>query len=241
MQEYFGKSAKTYKQTNGKQIILNPAIELEVPVANTKGMKFLDVGCGNGDFAELAKRKGYEYYGFDYSADMVKIAKENFPKADIRQLDAKKFANAYNRIFDVILLSMLFTTYTRRQDIAITLSESAKLLSDGGIIVIGTAHPCYDPYMQKGMLNRSDIEANFTDYYNSGERFIINKDIDGNIFRFEDYHWTLSDYVQSITDSGLKLRKINECKPDITKKTVDRLYYESKKQYPTFILLVCTL
>lgn len=238
MKEYFGNSAKTYKQTNGKQIILNPAISFEIPKAKSKGGNFLDVGCGNGDFHELASEKGYTYFGLDYSEDMVEITKSRFPNCDIRKLDARSFAKEYKVKFDIVLMSMIFTVFDKYEDIIIALEEGKEVLSKDGQLLVGIAHPCYDPYMQKGMLNRSDVEGEFTDYYSSGSTFIINKKIGDETFRFEDFHWTLADYVNAIDKAGLRLKRINECKPDISKKYIDPEYFEKKKSFPTFLLLI---
>jgi len=77
--QYTGIGAKSYQQTNGKLIFLNPAIERAIPRIKNNEAAFLDIACGSGDFAPMAISKGYKYFGLDNAPDMIKIALNIIP------------------------------------------------------------------------------------------------------------------------------------------------------------------
>ncbi|MEI6266979.1 MAG: class I SAM-dependent methyltransferase [bacterium] len=47
-----------------------------------KNMNVLDLGCGNGRLYEFLTSKGARYTGLDLSPDLIKIAKNKYPKGD---------------------------------------------------------------------------------------------------------------------------------------------------------------
>lgn len=99
MKEYFGKTSQVYQQTDGKRLILIPAFYRNIPNALKSDQKLLDVACGHGDFYELAKEKGYTYYGLDISKDMIDEAKRNFPDGRYLVSSAISFSRKYNERF----------------------------------------------------------------------------------------------------------------------------------------------
>jgi SAM-dependent methyltransferase len=237
MDEYTGKSAKKYSQTESKLMRLFPALNRTIPRRN-KGF-FLDVGCGFGDYSEEVVGKGYRYYGIDVSADMIARARTSYPGLHFQVSDARTFSEKFNVKFDVVLLSMVICTLENKNDIANVFRECVKVLKDGGVIVIGDLFPPLDPYMQKFLFDRNDIETDFDGYFSSGKMFIAHKKLSTGNFDFVDHHWTLSDYFDSIKKAGMTIDTIDECKTDPKDKYIDPKYYERTKFFPTFMVLAC--
>ena len=50
-------------------------------IANLSGKKVLDVGCGAGQITDYLTQKGFEVTGLDFSHELLKIAKRNFPNS----------------------------------------------------------------------------------------------------------------------------------------------------------------
>jgi 2-polyprenyl-3-methyl-5-hydroxy-6-metoxy-1,4-benzoquinol methylase len=62
MKEYYGKSAKNYKQPSDKYIRLFPAIERVLGKINLAGNTVLDVGCGDGILFQMFSGRGFDIY-----------------------------------------------------------------------------------------------------------------------------------------------------------------------------------
>lgn len=235
MEEYVGAKARNYAQTTGKTNLLFPAIERHLPNSKGASAKLLDVGCGEGSVAKLAESKEYEYYGLDASQDMLNLAKASFPKGNYLRSSSIEFAHKYREKFDVIIISMLFPVFDSAHKIKKTLLECKKVLKPEGIILIGVTHPAYDWYMQFDILGKSGVTTNFKGYFNSGQKFCIRKPAKNGEMIFEDYHWTIADYFNCITEASLKLKSIDECMPV---NIIDKETLKEKQRFPTYLLLV---
>ncbi|MDQ8005958.1 MAG: methyltransferase domain-containing protein [Pedobacter sp.] len=70
------------------------------------GEHILDVGCGTGDLAAKIQEAGATVSGVDASADMVELAKREYPTIQFEQKDAA--ALDYNREFDAVFSNATF-------------------------------------------------------------------------------------------------------------------------------------
>lgn len=70
------------------------------------GENILDVGCGTGDLAAKIQETGAVVSGVDASADMVALAKQNYPTISFEQKDASQLD--YNREFDAVFSNATF-------------------------------------------------------------------------------------------------------------------------------------
>src|SRR5204862_3325667 len=60
----------------------------------TSGMSVLDVGCGPGYVSAASAERGAVPIGFDFSREMVAIAKRMFPRIEFREGDAQNLPYA---------------------------------------------------------------------------------------------------------------------------------------------------
>lgn len=238
MKEYFGKNAKKYKQTKGKQHILFPVLRKYISLTKPKILNLLDVGCGNGDFYQIAKEKGYKYFGLDISSEMIQRAKTDYPNGKFLVSPATDFSSKYSQKFERVVISMLFPSIRSKKEITDILKESKKVLSKSGLILIGLPYPCFDGYMQYGILGRKGVTTDFKGYFQSKAEFKIEHPLEGVKFTFEDCHWTLSDYIDCTKNTGLSIDYIDECKPDQSLQKVDKEFFEERNKFPTYMVIV---
>jgi len=238
MKEYFGATAQKYQQTKGKQYLLFPTLQKYLGTAKLDNASMLDVGCGNGDFYQIAEEQHFHYFGLDISEEMISRAKQEYPKGEFQVSPATHFASLYTQKFDVVVVSMLFPSLRDKESIIATLKESKRVLTKDGEILIGLPYPCFDGYMQFGILGRKDVAANFQGYFQSEAEFKITHQLSEGAFTFEDCHWTLGDYIECIKNAGLVIDFIDECKPAETIKVIDKAFYEERMKFPTYLVLL---
>ena len=130
-------SARTKKRGVGqfynKMLEMPATLELS---GNVKNKKVLDWGCGSGIYAKILTRKGAKVKGFDISEEMVKIAKKENPKLDLRVGSGLKIP--FKEKFDIVVASLAIH-YLKDWDKVF--EEVKKILKKGGIFVYSVGNP----------------------------------------------------------------------------------------------------
>ena len=100
------------------------------------GTRLLHVGCGTGAALALAAQNGAEVAGLDASVELLKVARERLPDADLRVADAAELP--YDRgCFDQV---MAFDAIQYTEPPAVAVAELARVTRPGGAVVIGLWH-----------------------------------------------------------------------------------------------------
>ena len=120
-----------------------------------KGEHVLDVACGNGNFSRYLAELGVQVTAFDYSAELIKYAKErskdNADLINYQVADATKYAELIglqrDKPFDKAVSNMAVMDIS---DIHPLLQAIYEMLPSGGIFVFSGIHPCFQtPNMRK--------------------------------------------------------------------------------------------
>ena len=236
MKEYLGQKSKIYQQTRGKRFILIPAIRRHLQTVPRYGT-LLDVGCGIGDFYELAKGRDLSYCGLDKSPDMINRAKEEYPKGHYIACSATNFSRQFKQKFDVVLLSMLFPSIGSQNEMVEILLECKKVLKVGGKILIGEPYPTFDGYMQSYLFKRKGVKTKFTGYFSAGTKVNVAHKLSKGKVAFNDHHWTLNSYMKAIKASDLNLTDIDECPPGKEAFKAGAQFYKERQIFPSYLLL----
>lgn len=239
MKEYYGKSAKIYSPRKINKFILMPGIKKALRKPALCHAKLLDAGCGSGVFFLIAKQMGYNYYGFDVSKDMIDVAKNNHPDGIFFVGNTVDFRKKIKIKFDVIILSMVLPAIKKKSDLIKTIKESKKALKKNGQLIISVGHPCFNHYMQSYLFNRDDVNTKFGGYFKSETKFKISQKFHGGGFLFTDYHRTINDYFNLITNAGLTIYEINECKPVNAKDKKINKFLEKYYNFPIYLIFNC--
>lgn len=97
------------------------------------GGRLLDVGCGTGQFLNLARSKGWEVCGLDISPQAARIAKEKY---GIRVFTGRPEAfDLQGASFDCVTMWDVIEHF---KDPALPLAAMKRLLGDDGVLVIRT-------------------------------------------------------------------------------------------------------
>ncbi len=126
----YNKIAESYaKEFMSPSDYINDFLSLVV-----KKGKILDIGCGVGIDANYMASKGFKVIGIDLSKEMLKLAKQKFPKIDFRLGDMRKSSfksNFFNGIFAAYSLIHL-----PKEDVLDVLKSLHKFLKIKGVIYI---------------------------------------------------------------------------------------------------------
>ena len=125
------KAAKTYDQEfHGKTYTLFNQFCEKLP----QGGDILDLGSGTGlPYAKLLIEKGFNVLGIDISAEMIKIARKNVPKAKFKEMSMTDLN--YKKEFDGIFssYSMLLLNPSLFKD---TAKRIVHALKKGGVLYL---------------------------------------------------------------------------------------------------------
>jgi len=118
-----------------------------------RNCKYLDAGCGSGDFSFLIYSEGGRVVGLDNSQDVLKRAREKYSMIDFVYGDLEKeLPFLKNEEFDgVVSINSIYLIKNFKEidsyKIPFPLVEFKRLLKKGGILLIVT--PKYPGYSQK--------------------------------------------------------------------------------------------
>jgi ubiquinone/menaquinone biosynthesis C-methylase UbiE len=96
--------------------------------------RVLDLGCGNGRFYELIRKK-VNYFGLDNSNKLISIAKKKYPEAVFRKGDVLKIPfpdNSFDKIFSISVLHHIPSQNLREKFI----EECERVLKKDGLLII---------------------------------------------------------------------------------------------------------
>ena len=106
-----------------------------------KSNKILDVGCGEGWILEIAKRKGWEVYGTEYSSRAIEICEAKGIRMYHGVLDPEKMDV---KEFDVIISSETVEHINNPKE---DFNNMNKLLRKGGLLYVTT--PNFNSYLRR--------------------------------------------------------------------------------------------
>ncbi|MCT9097851.1 class I SAM-dependent methyltransferase [Haloarchaeobius sp. HME9146] len=186
------------------------------------GKHVLDAGCGSGFYAERYVDRGADVTGVDLSEDMLDRARQQVPDAEFVQADLGESLDFLDDdSVDVVVCQHVFS---HLPDLSGPLSEFARVLVDGGVLVVSTHNPVHDyvvvregEYPTETM--PGDMEATVetesaTPVYDETERYDIiwNSGPDSN--RATYYRRSIEGLFSPVLDAGFEIRDVVEPTPD---------------------------
>lgn len=108
---------------------------LELRELASKGEKILDLGCGNGRLSEVLKENDIDYIGIDNSREMIKIAKEKYPKEKFILSDALRLPfknNTFNKVFSLSVIQHIPSVELRIK----FFKEAYRVLESNGKLIV---------------------------------------------------------------------------------------------------------
>lgn len=201
-------------------------------VGNVKGMRILDLSCGEGYNTRILAKMGGEVIGVDFSEKMVELArqKEIEENLGIRYYisDAASLKEFSSNFFDMVTCFMSLMDIEHYED---AVSEVARVLKEKGRFVFSITHPCFewgvsidgehlaDWKYEEGTENTPSEKALCLEVrsYNDVVKYKVSWTMKrlAKPFKTTSFHRTFSGYFQALSDSGFLIAKLVEPRPTV--------------------------
>ena|SRR3989344_3689705 len=201
---HYGRTKK-YPQGWFYNELLEMPATLEL-LGNVKGKKILDFGCGTGIYAKLLTKKGAIVKGFDISEEMLKIAKKENPKLDLKIGSGYKIP--FNEKFDIILASLV-VHYLK--DWNKMLREIKRVLKPNGLFIFSTGNPVCE--VRERINYKGRKFRTFGDYFNERKIYGIWRNFNGKDLKVASYHITYETLIRRILSNGFEIIGYKDCFP----------------------------
>lgn len=184
-----------------------PAI-LEL-LGNVKGKKILDFGCGTGIYAKFLTKKGAIVKGFDISKEMIKIAKKENPKLDLRI--GSGYRIPFKEKFDIILVALVVDYF---KDWNKVFKQVKGVLREKGYFIFSIGNPvseCARRVKHNGEKLRVLNEKSC--YFTERKIYSVWKNVIGRDLRMPTYHKTYETIIKTIVRNGFEIVDYKDCFP----------------------------
>jgi 2-polyprenyl-3-methyl-5-hydroxy-6-metoxy-1,4-benzoquinol methylase len=236
--------AEWVNHNDTRTFILDPA-HLAL-LADVRGKRVLDAGCGEGRFARMLAERGAKVTAFDFSPRMIEHARaaETASPLGIEYLvvDMTNLSRFASETFDIVVA---YLSIIDVPDYERALMEIARVVRNGGELHFSIVHPCFLPPVasweprKPGMIPIRDADKLYKkidNYFPAREvRFRMWPTAPAETI---NYHRPISDYAHACRNAGLLIRDIIEPVPT-PEILAERDYLREHVRAPGMMLFDC--
>lgn len=165
-----------------------------------KGSTVLDLGCGSGYITNYLFSLNMNVVGIDFSKEMIKIAKKNYPKLEFLLADFVDIENYFgeNSVDGLIAIYSLY--FIPREQFNSMLNSLSKILKDEGIFLFVTQIGKNEDFVTTPLMKENGLSDKlYVNYYIKEELENILKQ---NNFSIENIILKSDCDEKEISDSG---------------------------------------
>lgn len=193
-----------------------PALDGMLPDVN--GALVLDAGCGAGVYSAALEDQGADVVGVDVSDEMLREARARVPDATFVKVDLSQPLDFLDSgSVDVVLCQHVFS---HLPDLTTPLDEFARVLSDGGHLVVSTHNPVHDyVVVRDGEYPTSEAQAHLdadlqtppgAPNYTETERFDVEWNPGAVANRGTYYRRSIENLLAPLLEAGFTLDAVAE-------------------------------
>lgn len=187
-------------------------------VGDVRGLRVLDLGCGNGYLARRYARSGASVVGVDASAPIVDRARAREAREPLgityHVADAALLPFLGDSSFDLVASNMALMDI---EDAEGAIREIGRILVPGGRLAASISHPCFDQGPSSSWLVEGVTGATMA--WRKVERYRqpfadeTPWSVEGSTVLTIGYHRPLAWYARALRDGGLLIRSLEEPEP----------------------------
>ncbi len=188
-------------------------------VGEVKGMRVLDLACGNGYLSRRFARQGATVTAVDASGPIVERARIREAQEPLgityHIADAGLLEMLDGGMFDLVICNMALMDI---ENAAGAIQEVARVLKQQGRLVISLPHPCFDKIGTSGwaiehVYPTTTIWRKMSHYREMVVADVPWQPIPGQIINTRAHHRPLSWYFRTLRTSGLVVTALEEPEP----------------------------
>lgn len=178
---------------SGKNVVATSPFSEEIFAHIPPGGAVLDLGCGNGRIAKIARDRGYEAYGVDVNADAIAAAGSDPELKHISfSVQDAAWTNFADGFFDAIIMQAVLGSMERDARILV-LREAYRIAKEGGVISLAEFG------MRTGRDERYRTDAEITGEYGT----MIVRRSDGSEW-FRSHNFTKEELEDLLERAGFR-------------------------------------
>lgn len=196
------------EDTYQSEVILPNLLRL---VGAHKGMRVLDLACGQGFFAHALTQTGAQVVGADIAPELIAQARKNVPHVTFHVTPASKLAFAKDGEFDVAVCVLALQNI---EDIAAVFAEVRRVLKQDARFIAVLNHPAFRVLRRSswGWDAEHGVQYRRVDGYLSGARIAVdmNPGSKSKSMNTISYHRSLQDFFKPLAKAGLAVTRLEE-------------------------------
>ena len=209
-------------------------------VQGAKGMRILDIGCGEGYFTRLFATTGAYVEGADISPELVTTAKQQSPSITYHVAPADHLSFASREMFDVVTCVLALQNIERIETV---FKECRRVLKPDGRVIFVINHPAYriPKASSWGWDESLHIQYRRVNKYLSSSKEKIDMTPgkeEGKTYTYS-FHRSLQDYSKALSSAGFAVQRLEEWISHKTSEKGPRARAEdvARKEFPLFLCI----
>jgi ubiquinone/menaquinone biosynthesis C-methylase UbiE len=234
--DWYDSHLETEKDSYQEKVIAPNLIRL---LDIKKGMRVLDLACGQGFFSRKFAAKGARVVGADISPELVAQAKKRSPEIAYHATPAHKLGFAQGQSFDAVTIVLAIQNIENMTEV---FAEANRVLVPGGRLLLVVNHPAFR-VMKRSSWGYDEHETRqyrrIDGYLSPSTSSILMHPGQLKSEATISYHRSLQDFFKALSRSGFTVARLEEWISHKKSQNGPRQAAEdtARKEIPLFMML----